>query len=840
MKSVFIALFFLFSFSEKSFSESVRLQTEIGFTKLNKVSSPSGLGSCDSSINSCPVAMKNWVDDDRSFGILPNYKQLSACKETAAIKSITLSQQIFDVAPILAPEISSQAIRPIGLCAFNSSESERKSIFKSIYFLKRINKTVQSKLTEISFLDKYLNDSPSGVSKIDCHNSQFTNLQAFCSSLQKCSSLTNEQKNQHTNDITRIEAENKALDKSISLLANQISTKYFSITNQIIYSQKDIDRISRVKEEIKALENKKEILEALKEQNLDRYPVLKDETFIDSRDDGLSVSESIRKSYAEKRTLLVQKTNSLLDKSFCTIQVSSDAECSPADLNAVLQETEKFPDFSLHQTQKYPGFVEGIAQQNCIHDNVLDRKAVSKTIGKEMLQAGVDIALVLIPGTATIAIARRAGMAAKAGVDLAASASKISKVTEAVDAMVNVSWLSYDSIVALQSCQKKSPLQATPFFKDQCAEQTASLLPIQSSQQEDCFKSVLFASMSGLPIASQALTYSKRLTTLEAASTQAKNTIQDIAANTLKQEEFKKIDLRNPQEQIWRTSSATDGSGQSTEQLVKSELENGKVISDKKITTDYGKPIGNNGALLIKYDTGLEGVWKPKTPANNPSADIAAYTIDRHLSADKVPVTVSKTLNGIEGSVQLKVNGLKESSSVEPEDLKLLDYLNGNSDRHALGNHVQTSDGKSVAIDNGRAFFLQTDPTKRYMQNPLDPLLKDIELAQSRIEITKDRLEPFQNGTASQALRQNFSEAELKATLKEQKEVLERLKNKSKNSIQKMIPSKEFISRLKNTTKEDWNKILGNLLSPEQISELMQRQNKIIQSYEQAAKILNL
>lgn len=839
MKSVVIA-FLLVSLSQEVVADSLSVQTGNALDKLGKVTKTDSARFCFESKNICPISMREWVDDDQSLGLLPSYKQLSICEDSAALKKMSSAKEILDIVPKMAPEINTDAIDSIANCSQGGVEATRRTIFKSIYFLKRINQTVQKNVTQVAALDKYLQDDSLAIAKIDCYNPQFSSLQKYCSEAQNCPASTQEQKNQFVTEVSKIEVENQALDKSIQILENQISTKMFGITNQIVYSQSDRDRIKKGSEEVKDLESKKALLVALKEQNLSRYPILNDQTFQDEREDGVPVSDSIRKAYLKKRDQLVQDTNQLLEKSLCTISSNSDG-CSPSDLNKTLQRTDEFSGYNYQQQKTFPAFADGVAQQDCIATNVQDRKEVSKNLAKDFLQAGIDIGLVLIPGTATIVIARRVGMAAKAGMDIASAASKVSKVAEVLDATVNVSWMSYDSVQALKTCQEE-PAPVQRVSGDQCSAVSSLLFPNPDLQKSDCEKAVLFAAMSGLPIAGQALTYSKRVSVLSEVSTEAKKAIQTASEEALKKEEFKSIDLANPQIQIWRTSgeAANLERGQKIEELVKTELSTGKVIENKIVTTSYGKPIGNNGAINLKYESGLEGIWKGKAPSNSPESDIAAYIVDRHLKSNRVPVTIEKTINGVKGAVQLKVNALKESKSLEPEDLKLVDYLNGNSDRHVVGNHVESADGQSVAIDNGRAFFLQNDPKARYVQNPIDPLLKDIELAESRVKMAKDRLEPFTKGTASEVYRREYSESELKAALKEQEAALEKIKMKSKSSISNMLPSKEFISILKKTKKEDWDQLLGKLLSQEQIAELIQRQNKIIQSYEKAAQKLNL
>ena len=118
--------------------------------------------------------------------------------------------------------------------------------------------------------------------------------------------------------------------------------------------------------------------------------------------------------------------------------------------------------------------------------------------------------------------------------------------------------------------------------------------------------------------------------------------------------------------------------------------------------------------LLVTLKSGLRGVFKKKTKKNYHYAEVAAYRASKTLGLFVVPPTVYRTINGIEGSLQLYLEGpdLKNAAfkkkvfaTLHPKtirDSKIFTYVFGRLDPQG-GNQlaVQAGDAYSLfLIDN--------------------------------------------------------------------------------------------------------------------------------------------
>ena len=135
-----------------------------------------------------------------------------------------------------------------------------------------------------------------------------------------------------------------------------------------------------------------------------------------------------------------------------------------------------------------------------------------------------------------------------------------------------------------------------------------------------------------------------------------------------------------------------------------------------------------NTTLIVGFDSqrNLKGIFKPKEGETVDGRanvevgtfwrnEIAASRLNdalRPIGFDLVPTTVSRSVNGKEGSLQLFVNGAERAKYSDVLDraaaelFKVFDYITGNSDRH-LGNLLVVNEGgtkRPVFIDNGLSF----------------------------------------------------------------------------------------------------------------------------------------
>ncbi|WP_413586842.1 hypothetical protein [Bdellovibrio sp. HCB274] len=272
------------------------------------------------------------------------------------------------------------------------------------------------------------------------------------------------------------------------------------------------------------------------------------------------------------------------------------------------------------------------------------------------------------------------------------------------------------------------------------------------------------------------------------------------------------------------TSTATTSAqkavkGPSNLAPLEKQLSEGKIIASK--------PVGEGafGAKFVKYDNGMEGVWKQTDNswvADTGKNEVAAYAVDKYLGLKSVPVTVKKELNGKEGTVQYRVKDLKKIDDSadyvgDPSELGFFDYLIANGDRHGR-NYLQKSDGKVVAIDHGLAFDngKSMDPIAHF-NNRVDRLDKNLK---KQAEIT-EKISQGKGRLA--ALRQELRD------LKDDASELQM-------SINSFVPQQSVVDKLRKTSAEDWRRVVGDNLNEKQIEALQKRQMILLRDIEDAEK----
>lgn len=255
------------------------------------------------------------------------------------------------------------------------------------------------------------------------------------------------------------------------------------------------------------------------------------------------------------------------------------------------------------------------------------------------------------------------------------------------------------------------------------------------------------------------------------------------------------------QERIWELQqNQRFEEASKLEQKLIDELQNQKVISNEPIG------VGLSSARWVKLEGGLEGIWKPdiavsrietldfsgkvistqdiKIPGSV-NKEIASYVINRILGARIVPVTVERYLNGVRGSLQVKVEALEnEKHKNYPSVFALFDGLVANSDRH--GGNVLTRNGKPIAIDHGLAF---TDAAEVFQ------FLKQWQNSDSMLNSSSSNTE----------------------------------KTKALLLLKELAGPRPIYERLVSTTYEEWNTALKDLLSRNEYIIFITRKNAIVE-----------
>ncbi|GAB2702949.1 hypothetical protein GCM10027089_26230 [Nocardia thraciensis] len=158
---------------------------------------------------------------------------------------------------------------------------------------------------------------------------------------------------------------------------------------------------------------------------------------------------------------------------------------------------------------------------------------------------------------------------------------------------------------------------------------------------------------------------------------------------------------------------------------------------------------------LMRSTDGMRNVFKPfsgefpvrigipETPGAQAIREVAAFRVDRMLGFGRVPATaiVDGPKGYTRGSIQqfiesgpgrslVGADGKMNYDRTQQQQMAVLDYITGNSDRHAGNYRTVVEDGKNkiVAIDHGTTFPERPDPwgirsdfVKAHMNTRLDP-----------------------------------------------------------------------------------------------------------------------
>jgi hypothetical protein len=166
-----------------------------------------------------------------------------------------------------------------------------------------------------------------------------------------------------------------------------------------------------------------------------------------------------------------------------------------------------------------------------------------------------------------------------------------------------------------------------------------------------------------------------------------------------------------------------------------------------------GKPVriglasaGVNMSFRIEVEGVGSAVFKPKsgetlcrqaiTPGTHYMREVAVFRVDRLLDFRLVPVTVMRTIDGEEGSVQrwVEIGGwLTGHLKADAARMAVLDYILANTDRHVFNNRTQ-EEGRPSAIDNGLCLPRDArEPIRsRWARNHLNQVLPEKVLLEVR------------------------------------------------------------------------------------------------------------
>lgn len=273
---------------------------------------------------------------------------------------------------------------------------------------------------------------------------------------------------------------------------------------------------------------------------------------------------------------------------------------------------------------------------------------------------------------------------------------------------------------------------------------------------------------------------------------------------------------RNPQVELWRLREA--GMNEAADRLeadLRSTLREVAIVRSELIRNPDGTLGSSSGARWVEFENGVRGVFKPSNQFGvNPNLEIAAQRIDHHLGGNSVPMIENgRVLDGVEGTVQLRVEGLHSTPmrGQDPRALRVFDYLISNGDRNS-DNYLMLSTGRPVAIDHGVAF------------GPY-PEIDLPELMLAKVRRSKRPHEPRAGDSPLPPGVERLSPVEQSRYL-------------MIRDLQDLGIDRELVSRLRNTTPETWQSLVGQNLNAEQLANLRSRQSELVRAIEVAEREL--
>lgn len=195
----------------------------------------------------------------------------------------------------------------------------------------------------------------------------------------------------------------------------------------------------------------------------------------------------------------------------------------------------------------------------------------------------------------------------------------------------------------------------------------------------------------------------------------------------------------SPQIEIWEAEERAHADRQSGEfaadlSSVKHALELKQAVlkslcSEPTQVVDAAHLGGVNRKSLLTLPGNVKAIFKP----GSDSTEVAAYALDQLLHFRVVPITLTRTLHGESGIIQIFMKGTQGGTvdlwnkskpehsgrkTLTPEELfpflqshrklhaiKLFDEIILNVDRHSGNYLVDKKSNRAIAIDHGQAFF---------------------------------------------------------------------------------------------------------------------------------------
>lgn len=282
----------------------------------------------------------------------------------------------------------------------------------------------------------------------------------------------------------------------------------------------------------------------------------------------------------------------------------------------------------------------------------------------------------------------------------------------------------------------------------------------------------------------------------------------------------------NPQLDIWKAHEVGDlVNARKVQEKIRETLANGKADIVGKV--DEGK----TGAFYLDFEDGIQGVWKPAGTRAG-IAELAVAKIDKFLKWNLVPETVPRELNGIKGTVQLRVTNLQQTTmAAHPDELAYFDYLIGNGDRRP-GNYLVTDDRRLVAIDGAMAFRTHA------LHPSVATLASKVELTRDIGRSLNDKKELLRRALAAGAAADSPPVANLRRSIANEEKLLASAQAKALELAKLMTPPKAIVDRLRSTSRAQWRSIVGPEITEAQLDEMIFRQKEILKNIDMSEAVL--
>ncbi|WP_413287443.1 hypothetical protein [Bdellovibrio sp. HCB337] len=219
--------------------------------------------------------------------------------------------------------------------------------------------------------------------------------------------------------------------------------------------------------------------------------------------------------------------------------------------------------------------------------------------------------------------------------------------------------------------------------------------------------------------------------------------------------------VKNPQGALWhlqetgREQEAQALEAELRETLMRAPIQDFSILGG-----------GVSKSWLAYFENNVVAVLKAEDPDVKDGAlrEVGAYVFDRALGLNMVPLTVERMIGGKKYTLQLyypqqsdsQKNKRSEFHSPRLSDMGLFDYVIYNLDRDITTSHnvLIGSDGRLVAIDHGRVFFLESEYDLSLQEEELRGASKDFKQKLKSLNLSQVRqtLGPYMSSEVLQEL----------------------------------------------------------------------------------------